>query len=136
MNKLTTNERAQVLTALIEGNSIASTCRMFGVSKITVLRLLADAGTLAQQYHDLTVCDLKTQRVQLDEAWSFCGKKNANCKLSDHGKGFGDCWTWVALDADTKLVTNWLVGGRSGWYANRFVADLADRLTDRVQITS
>ena len=71
MYKLTTTERAQILTALVEGNSIASTCRMFGVNKITVLRLLADAGTIAAQYHDLTVCDLATRQIQLDEAWSF-----------------------------------------------------------------
>ncbi|MDP9175470.1 MAG: helix-turn-helix domain containing protein [Planctomycetota bacterium] len=66
MNKLATEERAQILTSLVEGNSIASTCRMFGVNKITVLRLLADAGTLAAQYHDLTVCNLATKRIQFD----------------------------------------------------------------------
>jgi IS1 family transposase len=136
MNKLSTFERAQILTALVEGSSIASTSRMFGVSKITILRLLADAGTLAADYHDLTVRDLPTTKVQLDEVWSFCHSKNANVKAKQHGKGYGDSWLWVAIDADRKIVTNWLVGGRSGWYANRFVADLADRLTDRVQITS
>jgi IS1 family transposase len=80
--------------------------------------------------------DLPTQSVQLDEAWSFCHSKNANVKLNDFGKGYGDCWTWVSIDADSKLVINWLVGGRNSGYANRFVADLADRLADRVQVTS
>jgi len=136
MYKLTTIERAQILTALVEGNSIASTCRMFSVNKITVLRLLADAGTLAAQYHDLTVCDLPTKRVQMDEIWSFCHCKHQNVTPKNYKPGHGDLWTWVAMDADSKLVINWLVGGRSGTYSNAFVADLADRLKDRVQLTS
>ena len=136
MRKLNTETRAAILTALVEGNSIASTCRMFGVNKITVLRLLADAGTLATDYHDLTVRELSTRSVQLDETWSFCHSKHRNVKVKDHGKGYGDCWTWVAIDASTKLVVTWLVGGRNTGYANQFVADLADRLADRVQISS
>jgi IS1 family transposase len=136
MNKLNTAERAQVLTALVEGNSIASTCRMFNVSKITVLRLLADAGTLAAKFHDSAVRNLTTERCQLDEIWSFCHSKNQNVKPENHGKGHGDCWAWVAMDADRKLVINWLVGGRGGRFANEFVSDLADRLNNRVQITS
>ena len=102
MNKLTRIERAKILLALVEGNSIASTCRMFGVNKITVLRLLADAGTLAAQFHDLTVCDLETKRVQMDEIWSFVGAKQRNVKQENWGKGQGDNWVWVSLDADTK----------------------------------
>jgi IS1 family transposase len=136
MNKLTTEQRAAILTALVEGNSIAATCRMFSVNKVTVLRLLADAGTLAQQYHDLTVRNLQTKRVQMDEIWSFVHSKNANVRTENHGKSHGDVWTWVAIDADSKLVTNWLVGNRSKGYAIDFVQDLAERLTDRVQITS
>jgi IS1 family transposase len=136
MNKLTTNERAQVLTALVEGNSIASTCRMFGVNKVTVLRLLADAGTLAADYHDLTVRELSTRRVQLDEIWSFCHSKNQNVQPKNWGKGHGDSWTWISLDADTKLVINWHVGNRGSGDANPFIADLAERLNDRVQLTS
>jgi IS1 family transposase len=136
MRKLNTETRAAILTALVEGNSIASACRMFGVNKITVLRLLADAGTLAEQYHDLTVCDLSTKRCQVDEIWSFCHSKNENVNPKNHGKGHGDCWTWVSIDADSKLVINWLVGGRNSVYANLFVADLAERLADRIQLTS
>jgi IS1 family transposase len=136
MNKLTTAERAQILTALVEGNSIAATCRMFGVNKVTVLRLLADAGTLAAQYHDLTVRELSTKRVQVDEIWSFCHSKERNVRPENWGKGHGDTWTWVAMDADSKLAISWLVGGRDAKYGREFVADLADRLTDRVQLTS
>jgi IS1 family transposase len=136
MNKLTTEERAQILSSLVEGNSIASTCRMFSVSKITVLRLLSDAGTLAAQFHDLTVCELSTKRVQLDEIWSFVNAKNQNVQSKNWGKGYGDCWTWVAIDADSKLVINWRVGGRDAGSGRPFVADLAERLNDRIQLTS
>jgi IS1 family transposase len=125
-----------ILSALVEGNSINSTCRMFGVNKVTVLRLLADAGTLAAQFHDLTVCDLSTKRVQVDEIWSFVHSKDRNVRPANWGKGHGDNWTWVAMDADSKLVINWLVGGRDSKNGREFVADLADRLNDRIQLTS
>lgn len=136
MRKLDTQTRAAILSSLVEGNSIASTCRMLSVSKVTVLRLLADAGTIAAEYHDLVVCNLETKRVQMDEIWSFCHSKHKNVRSENAGKGHGDVWTWVAVDADSKLVINWTVGGRSAGYAREFVADTASRLTDRVQLTS
>lgn len=125
-----------ILNCLVEGNSIAATTRMTGASKVTILRLLADAGTLAMNYHDMTVRNLPTARVQMDEAWSFVHSKQRNVKPENWGKGHGDAWTWVALDADSKLVINWLVGGRDADYGRLFVEDLADRLQDRVQLTS
>src|SRR5205823_2322429 len=131
MRKLGTEKRAAILSALGEGNSIAATCRMFSVNKVTVLRLLADAGTIAAQYHDLTVRDLSTKRVQMDEIWSFCHSKQRNVRPQNWGKGHGDVWTWVAMDADSKLAINWVVGGRDAAFGRRFVADLADRLADR-----
>lgn len=82
------------------------------------------------------VRDLSTRHVQLDEVWSFVHSKDKNVQSKNWGKGHGDCWTWVALDADSKLVINWAVGGRDGGTGHPFVADLADRLNDRVQITS
>jgi IS1 family transposase len=88
------------------------------------------------QYHDLTVRDLATKRVQVDEIWSFCHSKERNVRPENWGKGHGDTWTWVAMDADSKLAITWLVGGRDSGFGRRFVADLADRLTDRVQLTS
>jgi IS1 family transposase len=136
MNKLTTERRAALLNALVEGNSIASTCRMFGVNKITILRLLADAGTFAADLHDKLVRNLGVERIQLDEVWSFVHSKAANVRPENAGAGHGDAWTWVSIDADTKLVCNWLVGKRNGECANEFVADLAYRLSNRVQITS
>ncbi len=137
MYKLTTNERAQILAALVEGVSIASICRMYGVNKITVLRLLADAGTLAAQYHDLTVCDIKSRRIQCDEIWAFVGAKQRNVPEESRGQfGRGDCWTWVGIDADSKLVVSYMLGLRDGGYAKDFMCDLASRLANKVQLTT
>ncbi len=137
MKKLNIGTRAAILTALVEGNSIASTCRMYGVNKITVLRLLADAGTLAAQYHDLTVCNIRSRRVQCDEVWAFIGAKQKNVPADLEGVfGIGDVWTWVAIDADTKLIIGYTVGQRNGWFAHKFMTDVADRLANRVQLTS
>ncbi len=136
MNKLSTEQWVRVISALVEGCSIRSTVRMTGVAKNTVIKLLCGMGEACKAYHDENVCSLETKRVQVDEIWSFVGVKNQNCKKRHYGKGYGDCWTWVALDAKSKLVISWLVGLRSGGYANVFVADLASRLSDRIQMTS
>ena len=134
MRKLTSEKRAAILSALFEGNSINAACRMTGASKVTVLRLLADAGTFCAQYHDLVVRDLQTKRAQLDELWSFCGCKDK--AKSEGAGGFGSVWTWVALDADSKLCISYLVGLRDGDYAKAFVSDVADRLASRIQLTT
>jgi IS1 family transposase len=137
MKKLSTQQRAAILTALVEGNSMASTSRMFGVSKITILRLLADAGTLAAQYHDLTVCDLTTRRVQADEIWAFVNAKQRNVPEASRGHfGVGDVWTWQAIDADSKLVISYMLGLRNGGYAKEFMLDVASRLANKVQLTT
>jgi IS1 family transposase len=120
--------------ALVEGNSINATARLVGASKITVLRLLADAGTFCAQFHNLAVRNVQSKRVQVDEIWSFCGCKD---RAKDHGaSGFGSVWTWTAIDADTKLCVSYLVGLRDVEYATEFCRDVADRLANRVQLTS
>jgi IS1 family transposase len=134
MRKLTTEKRAAILTALFEGNSINATARMVGASKITVLRFLADAGQFCADYHDVYVRGLASQRVQADEIWSFCGCKD---KAKKAGKsGYGSVWTWVAMDADSKLCISYLVGGRGAEAAQAFAQDIADRVDDRIQLTT
>src|SRR5690349_5335710 len=134
MRKLSTEKRAAILGALVEGNSINSVCRMTGAAQVTVLRLLADAGTFCAQYHNVFVRDLKTKRAQLDELWSFCGCKD---KAKDAGAGgFGSVWTWVAMDADSKLCISYLVGLRDSEYATSFVKDVAERIESRIQLTT
>jgi len=120
--------------ALVEGNSVNSTARMCRVSKLTVLRLLADVGRLCREYHDLTVRGLRSKRIQVDEVWSFVG-----CKEKAHENGavdHGDAWVLIGMDADSKLVAAYSVGGRDAGNASEFLHDLADRLSERVQLTT
>jgi IS1 family transposase len=134
MRKLSRDKRVAVLSALTEGTSIRATCRMCGVSKLTVLRLLADVGQLCADFHDLTVRGLTCRRVQADEIWSFVGCKEK--RKVRGGSGAGDCWTWVAIDADTKLAVSYLVGLRDSGYATEFMQDVHSRIVNRVQLTT
>ena len=137
MNKLPKDKRVQVVSALIEGCSIRSVCRMFKIGKNTVARLLVEVGKVCAMYHDEVMHNLECKRIQLDEIWSFVGCKGKNVPVEKTDEfGIGDVWTWVALDSDTKLVASWLVGLRDGGYATEFVQDLAGRLANRVQVTS
>lgn len=137
MNKLDRKRRAQVVAALVEGNSVRATCRMTGVAKGTVLKLLADLGKACQKYQDEILRHLPCKRVQCDEIWSFCYAKEKNVPEELKGKlGVGDVWTWTAICADTKLVPSWLVGERTGIFARKFIDDLASRLSHRIQLTT
>lgn len=137
MNKLSTQKRMQVVAALVEGASINSTVRMTGISKPTILKLLADLGKACAEYQDRTIRNLTCKRIQCDEIWSFCFAKDKNLSDEMKGKfGFGSVWTWTALDADSKLMVSYLVGERSTPYAVKFISDLASRLTHRVQVTT
>jgi IS1 family transposase len=137
MNRLTKEKRKRVLGALVEGNSIRSTVRMTGVAKNTVTKLLCDAGRACEKYHNKVMVNLPCKRVQVDEIWSFCYSKQKNIPEQYQDMfGYGDVWTWVAMDADTKLVPAWLIGGRDAGWATAFMQDLAKRLRHRVQLTS
>ncbi len=136
MNRLSTEARARIIGMLCEGMSMRATARLTGASVITVMKLLVDAGTAAQALHDKAVRGLACKRIQVDEIWAFCYAKQAHVSPEQQGKGYGDIWTWTAIDADTKLVVAWLTGTRKAHHAHEFVADLASRLTTRPQITS
>lgn len=110
MNRLPLEERVRVLAALVEGNSIRGTCRMVGVAKGTVLRLLAEVGSACARYHDENVRGLTCVRVQCDEIWSFCHAKERNIKRYEKTESIGDVWTWVGIDSETKLVISYLCG--------------------------
>lgn len=134
MRRLSTDKRATILHSLVEGNSINATARLCGCSKITVLRLLAVAGTFCAEYHDEHVRNLQCERVQMDEIWSFVGCKDKTKNIG--AEGHGSVWTWVAIDANTKMVVSYLMGDREAETANIFVADLRDRIDSRIQLTS
>ena len=136
-NVLSTPKRAAVVAALVEGNSIRSTVRMTGVAKNTVVKLLVELAAVCQSYADARLRDLSCQRLQIDEIWAFCYAKAKNVPADKRGRfGYGDVWTFAAIDADTKLVPSWLVGSRDVGCATELMQDLAGRLRSRVQITT
>lgn len=137
MNQLSLEKRCQIVACLVEGASIRATCRLCGVSKNTVLKLLVNLGTVCQNLHDQLVVGLQSRILQADEIWAYIGCKAKN--VPEHLKdtlGIGDVWTWVAIDADTKLVVSWHVGSRDLEDAKAFIADVEKRLTRRVQLTT
>lgn len=137
MNKLPLKTRVQILTMLCEGSSMRSISRVADVSINTVSKLLVDAGTFCAALHDREVRNVKSKRVQCDEIWSFTAAKQKNVPtMKNEVSGAGDTWTWTALDADSKLIISWLVGGRDGEYALAFMDDVKDRLANRVQLTT
>lgn len=136
MNTLTKDERIRVVAALVEGNSIRSTSRMTGVARNTVTKLLVDLGAACMIFHDKNVRNVRVRRLQCDEIWSYVGAKARNVTPEKKEIGWGDIWTWVGLDADTKLVVSYLVGGRGAGWAMDFMQDCASRIQGRVQITT
>ena len=139
MNKLPANKRAQILEMLVEGMSMRSASRIGDVSITTVAKLLADAGEACAAHHDKHVVNVQASRVQCDEIWAFCYAKDktvkAGLKAMPEG-GAGNVWTWTALDRDAKLLIAYEVGDRSGATAREFIADLRNRLANRVQLTT
>lgn len=110
---------------------------MTGVSKNTVLKLLADLGAACAEYQDKVFRNLTCKKIQCDEIWSFVGAKQKNVTTPEQeAAGYGDIWTWVSLDADTKLVPCWLVGPRTADAAHEFISDLKSRLANRVQLST
>ncbi len=138
MNKLDTAKRTQLVSAIVEGCSIRSIVRMTGASKNTIVKLLVELGAACADYMDKHLVNLSCKRVQVDEIWSFCyaKAKNVTPEIKAKNPAAGDVWTWVAIDADTKLIPSWIVGPRDGTTARIFVNDLAGRLSNRIQLTS
>ena len=113
MYRLPLEKRAQILHMLCEGSSMRSIARVADVSFNTIAKLLRDAGLACAAYHDEHVRNVKTRRLQCDEIWSFCYAKAKNVPTAKRAPSYaGDLWTWTAIDADSKLIVSWLVGGR------------------------
>src|SRR6266446_8465303 len=137
MNRLDTATQAKVISCLVEGCSVRATVRMTGVALNTIAKLLGDIGCACVAYHDQHVRNLKVRRLQADEIWCFVGAKAKNTRIEKKAAfGWGDIWTWVGIDADTKLVVSYLVGNRDGGWAEDFMNDCASRIRNRVQITT
>lgn len=136
MNKLPLQKRVQIVNLLVEGMSMRATSRIADVSIVTVTQLLIKVGKACQEFHDNTVCGLKCKKVQCDEIWSFVYAKEKTVPDEFKGHGMGDAWTWVGIDADTKLVVSWYVGGRDAENAYVFMKDLKSRIKNRIQLTT
>lgn len=135
-NVLSTDKQAQILKALCEGVSVRGTARLVGCSKDTVQALLKVVGAHCKNHHDRNVTGVEASRVQCDELWSFIQKKDKLTSLLDKAEGRGDCWTWTGLDQDSKLMIAYRVGQRDARNAEAFIADLKDRLSARIQLTT
>ncbi|HEY1649972.1 MAG TPA: IS1 family transposase [Terracidiphilus sp.] len=136
MNLLTQDQRIRIVAALVEGNSLRSVSRMTGIARNTITKLLVDLGEACMEYHDANVRNLRVRRLQCDEIWAYVGAKQKNASPDKKEIGWGDVWTWVGLDADTKLVVSYLVGGRGADWAKDLMEDCASRIQGRVQITT
>jgi IS1 family transposase len=137
MNKLPVAKRVQILSMLCEGSSMRSISRVADVSINTVSKLLVDAGLACAAYHEEHVRGVKAKRVQCDEIWSFCYSKQKNVAAAKRKDlAYGDVWTWTALEADSKLLISYMIGGRDGDYALALMDDLRQRIVNRVQLTT
>jgi IS1 family transposase len=137
MNRLSTERRAQILSMLVEGNSMRATARMAGCAFNTVSKLLLDLGDACAEYQDRTLRDLDCKQVQCDEIWSFVHSKAKNVRDEQKDEfGYGDVWCWTAIDADTKLVPSWLIGERKLGDCWQFLEDLRGRMRGRIQLST
>jgi IS1 family transposase len=136
MNRLSLARRTQIIGALVEGNSIRSTERMTDTHRDTVMRLMVEVGEGCARLMDVEMRDLSCRRIQVDEIWSYVGKKQRKITPADDRSRLGDMWTFVAIDPDTKLVPAYRVGKRTRPHAVAFMADLSERLANRVQLSS
>jgi IS1 family transposase len=137
MNRLPVEKRAMILSLLCEGSSMRSVSRIVDCSINTVSRELITAGKACAEFHDRAVRNVASKRVQCDEVWSFVGMKEKTAKgHKARPAAVGDVWTWTGIDADSKLIIAWLLGGRDAGAAYEFMTDLASRLANRVQLTT
>jgi IS1 family transposase len=137
MNKLSTTERARVIAALVEGNSIRATVRMTGIAKNTVAKLLVEIGAACADFADVTHRGIAAKQIQCDEIWAFCYAKAKNVPAEHQGEwGYGDVWTWTAIDPGSKFVISWLVAQRNASCAGMFMRDLGKRVTGRPQVST
>lgn len=136
MNRMDTKRRTAIVAALVEGVGIRATCRLTGASKGAVTKLIADLGPVCEAYQDAAFAGLPCKTLEIDELWSFVGKKQKQVREQERGTGVGDAWTFTAICADTKLIPTWLVGPRDASTADQFLWDLASRMRGRVQVTT
>ena len=132
-NNLETEKKVLAISMLSEGNSIRSIERITGIHRDTIMRLGVRVGEGCQSILDTKMRDLNCHQIQVDEIWGFIGAKRKN---ADRAGVYGDVWTFIALDSDTKLIPSYIVGKRDVYHARAFMDDLASRIKSRPQISS
>jgi IS1 family transposase len=137
MNKLTHEKRCAVVRCLVDGCSVRATVRITGVAKNTIQRITRELGEACLKFQDKMLRSVQSRRIECDEVWCFAYAKDKNVPDEMRGMpGVGSMWTWTALDADSKLIVSWMLGARDAACAHRFMADLSERLANRVQLTT
>jgi IS1 family transposase len=132
-NILKTEKKVAVVSMLAEGSSMASIARITGIHPDTIMRLAVRIGQACAKIQDEKMRGLNCKQIEIDEIWGFIGAKR---KVAHRVGAYGDVWTFIALDADTKLIPSFTVGKRDRYHARAFMADLAGRLSRRVQLSS
>ncbi len=135
-NILPIEKKTQIISMLAEDSSIRAIERITGVHRDTVMRLGVRVGEACKSLMDAKMRGLACKQIEVDEIWGFIGKKAKNVKPGERNTGAGDVWTFIAIDADTKVIPSFVVGKRDGYHAQAFMEDLASRLSRRVQISS
>jgi hypothetical protein len=129
-------KKVLIVSALAEGTSIRAIERITGVHRDTIMRLGVRVGEMCFKIHNVKMRGLNCRHIEVDELWGFIGKKAKRAGPIDRAAGLGDVWTFIALDADSKLIPSFVVGKRDAYHATAFMGDLAERVTSRLQISS
>jgi IS1 family transposase len=132
-NELINEKKTLAGSMLAEGNSIRSIERMTEIHRDTIMRLGVRMGQACAKIMDAKMRGLSSRQIEVDEIWGFIGAKRKN---ADRAGVYGDVWTFIAIDADTKIIPSFMVGKRDGYQANAFIADLATRMQKRIQVSS
>lgn len=132
-NNLETEKKVMAVAMLAEGNSIRSIERITGVHRDTIMRLGVRVGEGCAKIQDERMRGLSCKQIEVDEIWGFIGAKRRNAARVG---AFGDVWTFIALDADTKLIPCFIVGKRDSYHARAFMDDLASRMANRIQVST
>jgi len=132
-NILKTEKKVTVVSMLAEGSSMASIARITGIHPDTIMRLAVRIGQACAKIQDEKMRGLTCKQIEVDEIWGFIGAKR---KVAAQVGAYGDVWTFIALDAETKLIPSFIVGKRDSYHAKAFMQDLAGRLSRRVQLSS
>lgn len=136
MNTLSVEQKCRVLSCLVEGMAIRAAVRVTGVAKNTIRDLIREVGPACEAFQRAWFRDLTCKRIEADEIWAFCAKKQKRVKDEEKGSGVGNVWTFVGICPECKLIPVWRVGNRDFESANALMADLAGAMRGKFQLST